>query len=316
MNKLAIGIDIGGTNIKAALIDSTGRTSDFCKIPTNAKEGFKKTFVSIQKLVQKYMDLVGRDNLAGIGCACTGQIDSKSGKVLYAASTIPELSKFELKKELQEFSNLRVEVENDVNACALGEKWLGAARDIDNFLCITLGTGIGGAIYKDGGIDNGYRGIAAEFGHMIINYNGEQCNCGNRGCFERYGSVTALIKHFKEELVKGAESIVTTMVNGNLDRISGEIIFAAKASGDILATKIVNEYNEAIVCGTVSLVHIFNPQAIIFGGGITALGDAFIEPIKKQLLFRLMPVFSEDLIVRRAVLEDNAAICGIARKLF
>ena len=316
MSKLAIGIDIGGTNIKAALIDSAGRTRDFCKIPTNAKQGFKKTFVSIQKLTQKYIDTVGRDNLAGIGCACTGQVDSESGKVLYAASTIPELSGFDLKKELQASSNLRVEVENDVNAYALGEKWLGAARDIDNFICITLGTGIGGAIYKDGGIDHGYRGIAAEFGHMSIDLDGELCSCGNRGCFERYGSVTALIKHFKEELIKGSESIVTKLVNGNLDSISGEVIFEAKAMGDILATKIVNEYNEAIVCGTVSLVHVFNPQAVIFGGGITALGDTFIEPIKKQLLFRLMPVFSEDLIVRRAELEDNAAICGIVKKLF
>lgn len=316
MSKLAIGIDIGGTNIKAALIDSTGRATDLSRIPTNAKDGLKKTFISIQELIQKYIDYIGRDNLVGIGCACTGQVDSISGKVLYAASTIPELSGFELKKELMAFSNLRVEVENDVNACALGEKWLGAARDVENFLCITFGTGIGGAIYKEGGIDHGYKGVAAEFGHMSIDMNGEQCNCGNKGCFERYASVSALIKHFKEELIKGNKSIVTDRVNGNLDNINGEIIFEAQASGDMLATKIVKEYNEAIICGTVSLVHTFNPEAVIFGGGITALGDVFIEPIKKEILSRLMPVFREDLIIRRAELGDNAAICGMARKLF
>ncbi|AEY67226.1 ROK family protein [Clostridium sp. BNL1100] len=316
MSKLAIGIDIGGTNIKAALIDSTGSVSDFCKIPTNAKEGFKKTFISIQNLIQRYIDSIGKDNIVGIGCACTGQVDSVSGKVLYAASTIPELSEFELKKNLVAFTNLPVEVENDVNACALGEKWLGAARDVEDFLCITLGTGIGGAIYKNGGIEHGYRGVAAEFGHMSIDMNGEQCNCGNKGCFERYGSVTALIKHFKEELLNGNKSIVTDMVNGHTENISGEIIYAAKSSGDPLATKIVKEYNEAIICGTVSLVHIFNPEAVIFGGGITTLGDIFIEPIKKELLSRLMPVFREDLIIRRAELGDNAAICGIVRELF
>ena len=316
MSKLAIGIDIGGTNIKAALVDATGRATDFCKIPTNAKEGFKKTFISIQNLIQRYIDSVGKDNIVGIGCACTGQVDSVSGKVLYAASTIPELSKFELKKELMAFANLRVEVENDVNACALGEKWLGAAKDIENFLCITLGTGIGGAIYKNGGIEHGYRGVAAEFGHMSIAMNGEKCNCGNKGCFERYGSVTALIKHFKEELLSGNTSIVTEMVNGHTENISGEIIYAARAFGDPLATKIVKEYNEAIICGTVSLVHIFNPEAVIFGGGITTLGDVFMEPIKKGLLSGLMPVFKEDLIIRRAELADNAAICGIVRGLF
>ncbi len=230
MSKLAIGIDIGGTNIKSALIDSTGRTTDFLKTPTNAKEGFKKTFISIKELIKKYINSAGRDNLVGVGCACTGQVDSISGKVLYAAKTIPELSQFELKKELIEFTNLRVEVENDVNACALGEKWLGAARDVKNFLCIALGTGIGGAIYRNGGIEHGHRGVAAEFGHMSIDLNGEKCDCGNKGCFERYASVTALIRHFKEELAKGNKSIVTDMVNVNTDNITGEIIFKAHAS--------------------------------------------------------------------------------------
>jgi glucokinase len=316
MNNLAIGIDIGGTNIKAALVDSSGRVSEFSKIPTNAKDGFNKTFISIQRLIERYIDIAGRDNLIGIGCACTGQIDSESGKVLYAANTFQELSGFELKKELKAFSGLEVEVENDVNAGALGEKWIGAARDVDNFLCITLGTGVGGAIYSSGGIDHGFNGVSGEFGHMSINFNGEQCSCGNKGCFERYASVSSLIRHFKNELAKGDKSMVVDMVQGNLDNINGEIIFQAQALGDKLATKIVNEYNEAIVTGTVSLVHIFNPEAVIIGGGITALGDRFINPIKREILSRLMPVFSEKLTIRRAELGDFAAICGISRKLF
>jgi glucokinase len=316
MNKLAIGIDIGGTNIKAGLVDSLGRVSEFSKIPTNAKEGFNKTFTSIQGLIEKYIHIAGRGNLNGIGCACTGQIDSLSGKVLYAANTFPELSGFELKKKLKDFSGLAVEVENDVNAAALGEKWIGAAKDIDDFLCITLGTGVGGAIYKNGYIDHGFRGVSAEFGHMSINFNGEQCSCGNKGCFERYASVSSLIRHFKDELAKGEKSMVVDMVQENLHNINGEIIFKAQSLGDKLATKIVNEYNEAITVGTVSLIHIFNPQAVIIGGGITALGDKFINPIKKDILSRLMPVFSEKLIISGAELGDFAAICGISRKLF
>lgn len=316
MNNLAIGIDIGGTNIKAGLVDSSGRVFEFSKIPTNSKDGFNKTFISIQKLVEKYIDIAGRDNLKGIGCACTGQIDSVCGKVLYAANTFPELSGFELKKELVAFSGLEVEVENDVNAAALGEKWIGSARDVADFLCITLGTGVGGAIYKNGDIDHGFRGVSAEFGHMSINFNGEQCSCGNKGCFERYAAVSSLIRHFKEELAKGEKSMVVDMVQNNLHNINGEIIFSAQALGDMLATKIVNEYNKAIATGIVSLVHIFNPEAVIIGGGITALGDKFISPIKKDVLSRLMPVFSEKLIIRGAELGDFAAICGISRKLF
>ncbi|MBU3144821.1 ROK family protein [Clostridium sp. CF012] len=316
MNNFAIGIDIGGTNIKAGLVDSSGKVYEFSKIPTNAKEGFNKTFISIQRLIEKYIDIAGRDNLKGIGCACTGQIDSVDGKVLYAANTFPELSGFELKKELVAFSGLEVEVENDVNAAALGEKWIGAARDVDDFLCITLGTGVGGAIYKNGNIDHGFRGVSAEFGHMSINFNGEQCSCGNKGCFERYASVSSLIRHFKEALAKGEKSMVVDMAENDLHNINGEIIFKAQALGDKLATKIVNEYNKAIATGIVSLVHIFNPEAVIIGGGITALGDEFINPIKKDILSRLMPVFSEKLTIRGAELGDFAAICGISKKLF
>jgi len=151
---------------------------------------------------------------------------------------------------------------------------------------------------------------------MSIDFNGEECSCGNKGCFERYASVSSLIRHFKQELSKGNISMVEDIVNGNLNNINGEIIFQAQALGDNLATKIVNEYNEAIVTGTVALVHILNPEAVIIGGGITALGDKFINPIKKAILSRLMPVFSENLIIKGAELGDNAAICGISKKLF
>ena len=316
MSSLAIGIDIGGTNIKAALVDSLGKVSEFSKIPTNAKDGFSKTYISVQRLIEKYVAIAGKENIIGIGCACTGQVDSISGKVLYAANTFKELSGFELKKELKKFSGIEVEVENDVNACALGEKWIGSAKDIENFICITLGTGVGGAIYANGNINHGFKGVAAEFGHMSIDFNGEECSCGNKGCFERYASVSSLIRHFKQELSKGNISMVEDIVNGNLNNINGEIIFQAQALGDNLATKIVNEYNEAIVTGTVALVHILNPEAVIIGGGITALGDKFISPIKKAVLSRLMPVFSENLIIKGAELGDNAAICGISKKLF
>ncbi len=151
---------------------------------------------------------------------------------------------------------------------------------------------------------------------MSINFNGEQCSCGNKGCFERYASVSSLIRHFKDELVKGKNSIVLDMAQKNLHNINGEIIFKAQDLGDKLATKIVNEYNKAIATGIVSLVHIFNPEAVIIGGGISALGDEFINPIKEDILSRLMPVFSEKLIIRGAELGDFAAICGISKKLF
>lgn len=316
MDKLAIGIDVGGTNIKAGLVDSLGRVTHFSKTPTNAKEGFNKTYISIKKLIEKYISVAGRENIVGIGCSCTGQIDHLSGRVVYAAKTFPELSGFELEKEIQGFSRFPVEVENDVNAWALGEKWIGSARDIEDFICITLGTGVGGAIYRNGGLDRGYKGIAAEFGHIGIDINGEECSCGSRGCFERYASVSAFIRHFKEELLKGNKSLVIDMVNGNIDSISGEVIYKAKSMGDALALKAVEKYQEYIIYGTLALIYSLNPKAVIIGGGITALGDEFINPIRDGILSRVMPSFGEGLIVKGAELGDNAAICGISRKLF
>lgn len=316
MDKLAIGIDIGGTNIKAGLVDSSGLVTQFSKIPTNAQYGFKKTFASIKNLIGNYINFIGAENIIGIGCACTGQIDPVSGKVLYAASSMPELLGFEVKKELKAIASIDVEVENDVNAGALGEKWIGAARDIDDFINITLGTGVGGAIYRNGGLERGFRGVAAEFGHVIIKMDGEPCTCGNRGCLERYASVSALIKHFKKEVLQGERSIVLDLVNGNMDNISGETIYKAKALGDVIATKVVDEYNNYIVTGALALIHTLNPQAVIIGGGITELGDEFIKPIRDMILERVLPVFGEKLIIRRAELGDNAGLCGACRKFF
>lgn len=316
MGKWVIGLDIGGTNVKAGLVDSGGNVSNFKRISTNGAAGFSKSFAAVLDLVEGYINKAGRENILGIGCACTGQIDHLSGKVIYAAPTIPELWGFEVKKGLMDRFGMPVEVENDVNAFALGEKWMGAGQDLRDFICITLGTGVGGAIIRGGSLERGHTGIAAEFGHMILDIHGEPCSCGNRGCYERYAAVSSLIKHFKAELEKGYPSQVLEMVGGDAGRISGEILFEGRAMGDPLATRVVGEYIEAVAAGAVSLTHIFNPQAVIFGGGITSLRDEFMEPIRQSMLSKVMPVFDKGLEVRCAMLGDHAALCGMAGKFF
>lgn len=315
MDKLAVGVDIGGTNIKASLVNSRGEIINFKKISTEAKKGFDYTFIKIKGLIKELINSVGLNNICGIGCASAGQIDQVTGKVIFATDNLPGLSGFELKKELENAFKLPIAVENDVNAVAIGEHWKGAAKEFDNFVCLTLGTGVGGAIFKNGEIYHGVNGIAGEIGHMCIKYDGRICNCGNVGCFEQYGSVSALINSFKSSLLVGEYSVVLNELGDNLDNINGEMIFRAMDKRDTLAIKVVNEYIEYLSIGIVNVLHILNPQAIIVGGGISGLGERLMSPLRKKVKERSIPTFFENLVITSSILGDNAGLCGITKNL-
>lgn len=317
MQKLAIGIDIGGTNIKAGLINSGGEALLFEKIHTRTDKRFEYTFSLIKALVQRLLrNAEGKGRVCGIGCASAGQIDHIKGKVVYATDNIPGLGGFELKKELEAAFNLPAIVENDVNAVALGEHWLGAARGLNDFVCLTLGTGIGGAIFRNGGIDYGAGDIAGELGHMCIKFDGIPCNCGNLGCFEKYGSVSALIESFSRRIENGETSLLCDTASGDLAGISGEMIFEAGEIGDKLASSVVNEYINYLSIGITSLLHILNPGAVVIGGGITRIGEKLIRPLREAVKAKAMPKFTENLLITNAQLGDRAGLCGTVRNMF
>jgi glucokinase len=317
MEKLAVAIDIGGTNIKAGIVSSNGKIVRFDKVPTQANKGFGYTFVLIKELVQKLIDdASAQGSLCGIGCATAGQVDHINGKVVYATNNIPGLCRFEMKKELEAAFALPVMVENDVNAVALGEHWLGAAKDFENFICLTLGTGIGGAIFNNGQIEHGSSSSIGEFGHMSIKYDGIPCNCGNMGCFEKYGSVTALITNFNQRIKDGVTTSVYHTIQGDLSKISGELIFEAKENGDILAKEIIDEYIAYLAIGIVNLVHILNPSAVVIGGGITCMGEKLIQPLRNLIVKRAMPNYTKSLTITSSKLGDHAGLLGAVRGLF
>ncbi|MDF2986420.1 MAG: transcriptional regulator/sugar kinase [Eubacterium sp.] len=317
MENLAIGIDIGGTNIKGGVISSKGEVIISDKISTQAKKGFSHTFLLVRELISKLLaESADRGKICGIGCATAGQVDHLQGKVVFATDNLPGLSGFQLKNELHTAFQLPVAVENDVNAVALGEHWIGSAAGLDDFICLTLGTGVGGAIFRNGSIDYGANDISGEFGHFSINFDGPLCNCGNRGCFEQYGSVTALIQSMRQRLSEGEVSLVRDLVEGDPQKINGEIIFEAKEMGDALASAIVDDYLLHLSVGIVGLLHILNPGGVIIGGGITQLGDKLICPLTKNIIERAMPKFTENLLIKNAGLGDNAGIIGVVRKLF
>jgi glucokinase len=317
MRKLAVAVDIGGTNIKAGIVSNDGEMVRFQKVPTQARKGFGYTFILLQEIIGKLLDQAAElGDVCGVGCASAGQIDHINGKVVFATDNIPGLSGFEMKKELEAAFGLPVLVENDVNAVALGEHWLGAARDFTDFICITLGTGIGGAIFKNGKIDHGATSSAGEFGHFSIKYDGILCNCGNRGCFEQYGSVTALINQFIQRVKNGASTSVTENIQGDLTKITGELIFEAQKNGDRLAAETIGEYLSYLSIGIVDLVHILNPSAVVIGGGITRIGDPLIGPLRDSIFQRAMPNFVKKLTVVKARLGDQAGLFGAVKDLF
>jgi glucokinase len=317
MKKLAVAVDIGGTNIKAGIVSNDGAIIRFEKMPTQAQKGFGFTFILLKQIIAKLLSHAAElGDVCGIGCASAGQIDHINGKVVFATDNIPGLSGFEMKNELESAFGLPVLVENDVNAMALGEHWLGAAREFTDFICLTLGTGIGGAMFKNGKIDRGATSSAGEFGHFSIKYDGIPCNCGNRGCFEQYGSVTALINLFIQRINNGASTSVTDNIRGDLTNITGELIFEAHKNGDRLATEIIEEYLAYLSIGIVNLVHILNPSAVVIGGGITRIGDPLIRPLRDSIVQRAMPNFIQKLTVVEARLGDQAGLFGAVKDLF
>ncbi len=292
--------DVGGTFIKYALINSEGEIILKDKYPSpreNCKVNIPKTMVEKVKEMQESYEI------HGVGISTAGQVDSEKGEIVFATENLPGYTGAKLAEYINKELGLKAFVENDVNAAALGEMWKGAAQGKKSFVCITLGTGIGGAIVADGKLFKGISGSAGEVGHMIVNERGEKCNCGMEGCYERYASTSALIRQYeaacKEEGIEYSD-------------INGEKIMELVHKGDVLANKVYEEFLYHVVTGLVSITHILDPGTIVIGGGISAQGESFFQAINKRFKERAMKSYSDHTEIIQAVLKNDAGIYGAA----
>ena len=281
-------LDVGGTAIKYALMNN-GNIESPGEMPSEAKKGGPVLLKNIEKIIDSYSDY------EAIGISTTGQVDSNSGSIIYANENVPNYTGMKLKDILEEKYKKPVFVENDVNAAAIGEAYYGAAKDEKDFICLTYGTGIGGAIIIDGKVYGGAKGVAGEMGHIVTHPDGKECACGQKGCYEQYASCTALVRNSCE---------------ANPEWGSGRIIFKEFYEGKKKAEEIINNWIDEIVLGLATLVHIFNPSCIVLGGGI--MNEKYIiDKVNALLPEKIMPSY-RCVEARHAQLGNNAGIIGAA----
>jgi len=281
--------DIGGTAIKIGVVSENGDIVEKKEIETKAKEGGEALLSRIFNKIEGYK------SIDKIGISTAGQIDTRLGSVIYATGNLPGWTGMKIKERIEKRFSIEASVENDVNCAALGEAYFGAGRGYMDFLCLTIGTGIGGAIIQNGFVYHGSTGSAGEFGHMITHGGGIPCNCGGRGCYEKYASTTALI-----DAVKAFDP--------NQSNINGRQIFEKALNGDSDYIGIVDSWITEILIGLTGIIHSLNPSLIVMGGGIMEQ-EYIINKLNSNINDYVMPNF-RGVMLKKAVLGNDAGLLG------
>lgn len=286
-----IAIDIGGTDIKYGLVDLEGQILNFSLLKTESAGGIKELLEKIDGIIENTIT----NNIIGVAISATGQIDGDKGMVIGGIDITPGWVGTNLVEIIQTKYNIPTIIENDVNCAALGEMWKGAAINTDNFICLTIGTGIGGGIILNKELFKGSKNIAGEFGHMQIVKNGKDCKCGNKGCYQEYASTSSLLKLVKEK-------------TGNV--LNGVEFFNEINNNNDSYKKILYEWSDYFTDGLSNLIHIFNPSLIIIGGGISNQGDYLLEIFNNSLKQKVSKNYLEFLDIKVAKTGNYAGMLG------
>ena len=313
--KYYVGIDLGGTNIVAGVVDGDYKIIAKASTKTNCPRPEKEIAADMAKMAQQAVENAGLtfDDIEWIGIGTPGIANSSTGIIEYSNNL--GFKDTPMVKYITEFigrNDTPVYIENDANAAAYGEYVAGAAKGAKNAVCITLGTGVGGGIIIDGKIYSGSNFAGAEIGHTVVEVDGAQCSCGRKGCFEAYSSATGLIRMSKEAMEQFPESIMNKMA-AEKGKVTARTSFDAMRAGDKAAKDVVDKYIKYLAAGITNTINIFQPDVLCIGGGVCNEGDPLLLPVKdlvkKEVYTRNSPKNCEIVIAK---LGNDAGIIGAA----
>lgn len=306
----AIGVDIGGTRIKAGLVDREGRTLRQTAIETPIDpEEFKRALAGLISDLAR-----GAEELAGVGIGCKGIIDYETTRI----EVLPGLLRPLEGTLLSELVPLRVPVraDNDAKVALAGELLWGAARGRRNVVLLTLGTGVGGAVLAEGKFLRGVGGVAGHLGHYTLDPDGPVCICGNHGCLEAYFSADAIEAEAFRAVHSGCVSLLTDRFKQHPERISCRDVFEAAAEGDELARLIRDRATRHLAAAIAGLLHIFDPEIVILGGQIVEAGAALLEPLEREVAWRTRGLLRRQVPLVVQQMEDRSSVAGAAALIF
>ena len=308
-----LGIDLGGTKILTAVANTQGKMLSRDHSITPAKEGQDAVVKSILESVGRALDQahIAAADLTAIGLGAPGLSNPETG-ILFTSPNLPGWKDVPLRDIIAKELGKEVFLINDANAAAVGELYFGAGRGARNFVYITVSTGIGGGIIIDGKIYTGSVGTAGELGHMVLDDEGPQCNCGNKGCWETLASGTALAREARHRIKEGAATSILKYADGNIEKINAEAIHEAAQSGDKLANELIARTAYYLGVGLANLINIFNPEVIVIGGGLSNIRDILLKPAFKEAKRRSFRQSYRAVRFARAELGRDSGVLGAA----
>lgn len=308
-----IGVDLGGTNIVAGVIDESKHIVSQISAKTPIGGSYKDIVKEIYSTVMLAIEKAGIDItvIDKIGVCSPGTVNTDTGIVEFAGNL--KFHNVPLKMELEKYFKSPISISNDGDAMTYGEFIAGAGKDKNSFVAVVLGTGVGGAVIIDKKLISGTNYAIGELGHMVISADGEQCNCGRKGCFEAYASATALIRQTRQAMEADKDSIMWQLIEGNIKNITAKTAFDAAKLNDVTAKNVVDNYVKYLSCGITNLINIFQPEVLCIAGGVSNEGDYLLKPLTEIVKRERYSKYSvKQTEICTAVLGGSAAIIGAA----
>ncbi|MCF6157394.1 MAG: ROK family protein [wastewater metagenome] len=304
----AIGVDLGGTNLKAGIVDIDGKVHQRLSVKTDYHADSQTISDQIFRLIDTLISMahLAKSDISGIGLGSPGHIDKRGETILYSPN-LPQWRNVPIKNMITKRFVVPCILENDANAAAWGENWAGAGKGTSSMVMMTIGTGIGGGIITENRLWRGANNVAGEIGHMIIQASGRKCKCGNHGCIEAYASATAMVLRFKEALESGTQSSLK-----NCDEITAKMINDAAFQGDKASLDIIKETGQYIGIALLNIMHILNPETIVLAGGMTGSGELLMAPIREITKQGTFEEPYKDTKIVFSELGNDAGIIGAA----